>query len=522
VRNFRVSCSLIVSALVATASGSALAGPSDPDAGFGTGGVVIEDLGSIEAGGTVLQLSTGKLLLVGGGSGTAAAHSFTRYDTNGTKDAGYGTGGTVTGFPGGPVGVTLLAGDELLVAGAVDTGSLTELNDAAVSRYTATGAKDTTFGTGGRSIFRFDPVNPRNEAATDAIELASGKVLVVGWYWKGGTDLDIGVVRLDAAGAIDPTFGDAGRLSFDFGGGSDQPTKVLELPNKKLIVYGQIEDKTAPGQPSKVFFLRLTEDGQVDPTFGGAGTGWKTILTDINSDTPGSMRRLSSGKFLFAVNGTALWTAGRLTEDGTLDSDFGIGGITNLSAVFGDKLFPFPQSTVLAVQSDGRFVMASGIAGVTPQFQLRYDLGLARFEEDGTPDTTFHSGSAQRTYTITETAIEVATSVIVQTDGKIVVGGSWPNGSDDRYMLRVTGDAPTVTTTTSTTTTMPAALCGDVNGDGKVRSSDALATLKAAVGLTTCPLSVCDANGDGKVRSTDALRVLQFAVGGSVSMDCPS
>lgn len=520
-RHFGASFPLIVSALVVTASGPALAGPSDPDAGFGTGGVVVEDLGSTEAGGTVLQLSTGKLLLAGGGSGTAAAQSFTRYDTNGSKDAGYGTGGTVAGFGGTLWGVTLLPGDELLVASDVDNGPV-ELNDAAVCRYTSTGAKDAAFGTGGRATFRFDPVTSRDEHATDVIELASGKLLVAGWYWKGGADFDIGVVRLDAAGEIDPTFADAGYFRFDFGGGIDKAWRVVELPDKKLVVYGEVEDKTAPGQPSKVFFLRLTEDGQVDPTFGGTGTGWKTILTDVNSDTPGAMTRLPSGKFLFAVNGTALWTAGRLTEDGTLDADFGSGGITNLTAVFGDKLFPFPQSTVLAVQSDGRFVMASGIAGVTPQFQLRYDLGLARFEEDGAPDTTFHSGSAQRTYTITETAPEVATSVIVQQDGKIVVGGSWPNGADDRYMLRVDGDAPPVTTTTSTTTTIPAALCGDVNGDGKVRSSDALATLKAAVGLSTCPLSVCDANGDGKVRSTDALRVLQFAVGGSVSMDCPS
>ena len=60
-----------------------------------------------------------------------------------------------------------------------------------------------------------------------------------------------------------------------------------------------------------------------------------------------------------------------------------------------------------------------------------------------------------------------------------------------------------------------AATAGDVNSDGKVNSTDALAILKYAVGTTPSKFdsSVADMNADGKINSTDALKVLQITVG---------
>ncbi len=504
-------------AAVLVLSSTAEAGPSDPDAAFGGGdGIVIENFGAIETGGRIFELSTGKLLLVGNGNGTNTGHSFTRYNTNGTVDGTYGTGGTAAGHFGSVWGATLLPGDELLVASDFDTGSLSELTDAAVMRYTATGAKDAGFGTNGRVTFRLDPDVAAAEHATGVIELASGKLLVCGWLWRGGTNFDIGVVRLDSSGNVDTTFADGGYFLFDWKGGLDKAWQVLELPDKKIIVYGEVSDPAALGSPSRVFFLRLTENGTIDTTFGGAGTGYTSVLTDVNSDAPGGMVRLASGKFLFAIGGTALWTAGRVTAGGVLDSDFGTAGIAKLTPVFPGGIFPVPASIGVAVQSDNRFVIGAWVSAVTPQFQLMYDAGLARFEENGTPDTTFNNGSAQRTYTITNAAPEVATSVIVHSDGGILLGGSYPNGTDDRWLLRVEGDEPVVTTTT-----LPETLCGDANGDGKINASDALATLRAAVGFVECAPSVCDVTGDGAVKAADALRVLQYAVGGGVTLNCP-
>jgi cysteine-rich repeat protein len=67
----------------------------------------------------------------------------------------------------------------------------------------------------------------------------------------------------------------------------------------------------------------------------------------------------------------------------------------------------------------------------------------------------------------------------------------------------------------------PGVGCADFNGDGKATATDALNVLRVAVGLETCPASVCDVNGDGKMSANDALSVLKLAVGIRVPLRCP-
>lgn len=71
---------------------------------------------------------------------------------------------------------------------------------------------------------------------------------------------------------------------------------------------------------------------------------------------------------------------------------------------------------------------------------------------------------------------------------------------------------------------------GDVNGDSKANSTDALIILSGDVGINIssfCPINCGDVNGDGLVNSTDALIVMSFDVGITVPFaveqtDCPS
>jgi|GEM_PF-1137426 len=63
--------------------------------------------------------------------------------------------------------------------------------------------------------------------------------------------------------------------------------------------------------------------------------------------------------------------------------------------------------------------------------------------------------------------------------------------------------------------------CGDVNDDGVRNATDALFILRAAVGLDSCSLLVCDVTGDLHILASDALRSLQYAVGLPVLLECP-
>ncbi len=93
------------------------------------------------------------------------------------------------------------------------------------------------------------------------------------------------------------------------------------------------------------------------------------------------------------------------------------------------------------------------------------------------------------------------------------------------------GEFPDTTTTTTTTTlgedTTTTTLDGDqrcgfpVSNGETPAASDALFTLKAAVGGASCAVCVCDVSGDGNVAAGDALTILKAAVGSVSEFDCP-
>jgi len=94
--------------------------------------------------------------------------------------------------------------------------------------------------------------------------------------------------------------------------------------------------------------------------------------------------------------------------------------------------------------------------------------------------------------------------------------------------------APTTTapphTTTTTSTTLADTPCGNPMdtaplagaGHDTITASDAMAALRAAVGIQQCSVCVCDVDASGTVTATDALLILRFAVGQPVSLQCPS
>ncbi len=94
----------------------------------------------------------------------------------------------------------------------------------------------------------------------------------------------------------------------------------------------------------------------------------------------------------------------------------------------------------------------------------------------------------------------------------------YAKSSSTTTTTKPTTTQPTTTkpTTTKPTTTAPVAIKGDVNGDKKVNSIDALNVLEYSVGnrmFNNEQKKVCDMNSDGYVNSNDALTILQVATG---------
>jgi uncharacterized delta-60 repeat protein len=96
---------------------------------------------------------------------------------------------------------------------------------------------------------------------------------------------------------------------------------------------------------------------------------------------------------------------------GDLDRSFGSDG-------FSHNAFPNISSSHTTFLSDGKFVFLAGLGGGATQ----EDFFIARFNADGSPDTTF-DGDGQVTVVISSRADE-ATTAVLQPDGKLLVGGT--------------------------------------------------------------------------------------------------
>jgi uncharacterized delta-60 repeat protein len=102
--------------------------------------------------------------------------------------------------------------------------------------------------------------------------------------------------------------------------------------------------------------------------------------------------------------------------DGDLDSSFD--GDGRATTNFQDTI---DEAHAVATQPDGKIVTA----GTTQISDTDYDFSVARYNSDGSPDTTFGGGDGRVTTGLGGNYIDVAEAVAIQPDGKILAVGHW-------------------------------------------------------------------------------------------------
>ncbi|MEE9294854.1 MAG: delta-60 repeat domain-containing protein, partial [Phycisphaerae bacterium] len=219
-------------------------------------------------------------------------------------------------------------------------------------------------------------------------------------------------VCLAQAGTLDPTFGDGGLVTTDFLGSSrDVGRDVVAIQaDGKIVVVGQTSD--AGGSDFAV--ARYNADGSLDASFDGDGK----LTTDFAGagDIANSVAIQADGKIVVAgrasISGPDFdFAVARYNADGSLDTSFdGDGKLTT----------DFAGSTDLAlsvaIQADGKIV----VAGQASTFGTG-SFAVARYNADGTLDAGF-DGDGKLTTDFAGRG-EVAKSVAIQADGKIVAAG---------------------------------------------------------------------------------------------------
>src|SRR5262249_8379260 len=226
----------------------------------------------------------------------------------------------------------------------------------------------------------------------------------------------IAVVRLEADGLPDPTFGIGGRTTAAVGLRDADGRAVAVQPDGRILVAGYAQGTTrmdfAPG--------RFDADGSVDSSVASGGRA----ITPVGSSRDAAMAvtLLADGRILVGgwadVGPRQGFALARYQPDGSLDPSFGAGGTGTAAATFG---FGDARASAMALQADGRIVMA-GLASNG----LNVDYALARFDGSGILDPSFDGDGKRATPVGSED--DSAMAVAVQPDGRILAGGMYGSG----------------------------------------------------------------------------------------------
>jgi uncharacterized delta-60 repeat protein len=250
-----------------------------------------------------------------------------------------------------------------------------------------------------------------------------GKILVGGYLNVAYHRNDFAVGRFNSDGTVDTSFGSGGRVTTSFNGGHDEIHALALQPDGKIVAVGQATDGWSNYYSA---LARYDANGNPDTSFGNNGK----VTTDFSPNDGNKYHRF------YAV---AIQPDGKILAAGTArhydDNDsFAIARYnTNGSpdSTFGNggqvttKIFGNAASgSALALQRGGRFF----VAGCTNSDGCYGSSGgafaLAHYNRDGSPDTDFGSNHNGQLITQIGGFGETASAIALQRDGKVVVAGS--------------------------------------------------------------------------------------------------
>lgn len=316
--------------------------------------------------------------------------------------------------------------------------------DFAVVRYNANGSRDLTFSDDGKQL---TTVGVYDDMAQAVAIQADGKILLTGCTQLTNSPSGpyaIATVRYTGNGSLDATFNGRGITTTSVGIAAEA-SFILVQSDAKIVIAGN----TKTGTVQDIILLRYNSNGSLDASFGNGGTQ----LTDFNNGADRASTALfTDGRIL--VTGWTDPTGNRLREmafaryTATGQPDVGFSGDGEVTQYISTGSTGYIG---VAVQPDKKVLAVGGT--VSNDFYEDVErIALARYNPDGTFDTSFGSGG--------KVAITLPTKVgsfgasadafALLPDGKILVGSNFYNQeavddgvytpSEDFLLVRYTAD----------------------------------------------------------------------------------
>ncbi|WP_158561336.1 3-coathanger stack domain-containing protein [Emticicia sp. C21] len=303
-------------------------------------------------------------------------------------------------------------------------------SNVAIARYLIDGTLDTRFSDDGKQTIALPTISGPGiaEAFGVAIQVdnvGDEKITVVGTTrsTSSGTGYEYFIVRYKDNGDLDPNFSGDGKLVE--GESSTDIFYGVAIDNLgRIIAVGQRYSDVG----NQFSIRRYLPNGDIDLSFYGSTFG----STNYPAGIARAILLAPNGKIIVTGESNGDFMTIRLNEDGTLDNSFsGDGRVsTNLSGST-----DFVRAATL--QKDGKIVVA-GASLVNG----KYNIGMARYHIDGTPDDGFGIGGAL--YTPVGQGHDFANAVAIQDDEKIVVAGTTHINAYSYEVVEIDGTRHTI------------------------------------------------------------------------------
>jgi uncharacterized delta-60 repeat protein len=380
--------------------------------GGGAGSVAVQPDGRIVVAGSVgnsaIKFPEGRFALA-------------RYNSDGSLDPSFGTGGVViTAFPREnsaiALGIALQPDGRIVAAGELSNPPVGI--HLGVARYNSDGSLDPSFGTGGL----VDTTISGLVHVTRGIAVGGGHIVVVIQGYT--TDYRLVLARYNDDGSLDPSFGSGGLVSTAFPG-FDGATgeSVAVLADGRILTAGSAVNRSP--QDERFALARYAPDGSLDPTFGTGGfvttafDQFQAYAYAMAFQRNG--RIVLAGGVYSGTIGTQFALA-RYDSDGTLDESFGADGrvITPFPG------YSRADAVGVAVQPNGRIVATGSIyTSAIPRIGVAgYEgdpVGATRFEVNAPAEVT-----AGQSFDVTVSAVDDNGNVVPDYAGTVTLSSTDP------------------------------------------------------------------------------------------------
>jgi uncharacterized delta-60 repeat protein len=358
--------------------------------------------------------ASGRIVAAGTGSYGYAVWALARFNANGSLDSSFSDDGllvTSFGVNTDAHGNALVidATGKIVVAGYATIPSFLGPRQFVLARYASNGNLDTSFSSDGKAMTDFT----QHEGAFAVAIDASSRIVAAGHALNGNR---FAVARYLSNGNLDSSFSGDGKVTTEFAGSTYAIANAVAIDASDKIVVAGIVVVNGKG---RFGLARYTASGNLDTLFSSDGK----VITDFGADVYASARAVAidaSGKIVVAGSAGGQFALARYNPDGSLDATFSSDGKATTS--FGANI-PVDARAV-AIGAGGKIVVA-GEATVND----RYQFALARYNPDGSLDTTFSSDGKLQTSFIPGGGAQ-AQAVAIDASGRIVAGGwasEWGN-----------------------------------------------------------------------------------------------